>query len=573
MNLSRRGFLGGGTAFFLAGCRTYDWFGAPELRFGVVSDIHVTTPKSTALFRKALRYFKGRGVDAVMVPGDLTDWGLRSGYRYVAEAWAEVFGGRETVPLFCTGNHDWDGWRYGDMTMEMHANGYSEDDHNTAFGMEKCWREAFGEPFAPIRVRTVKGYDFVSSEWRGFADFPEWMAKNGARFRGKRPFFYFQHPPAQGTTSDSAGWADKGAAFKALKDFPNAIAFTGHTHRPFNDERSIWQGEFTAIATPSLSYQCFPSGYENGGSRRNGTSEQAMPYLAMRRDLRGGEGYFVSVYPDKMVVERIDIEEDCAEGAPAWVVPLGTAERPLDLARRTAASRAPEFPEGAAVDVETRNTENRSDRWIIVMNCEFPAAVPEPDARVWDYEIRAVFADGTAPVVKKFLSPAFAYTAAHEPERMRFWFDVKELPEDKEFHLEVRASNCFGKTSRPIRSKAMRTSPGYEKVRHLCVVLGFDANDTAAKDVLVRHGLAEAYGTGPLPKVCPVEIGPDMTAAAFGAKLDTLIRGPEKAAELLFRGVPASRLEELMTAIDVRREQDWIDVTTHELYNKWFGGR
>ena len=573
MNLSRRSFLGGGTAFFLAGCKTSEWFGAPELRFGVVSDIHVTTPKSTAMFRKALRYFKGRGADAVMVPGDLTDWGLRSGYRYVAEAWAEVFGGTQTVPLFCTGNHDWDGWRYGDMTVEMHANGYSEDDHNTAFGMEKCWREAFGEDFAKIRVRTVKGYDFISSEWRGLEDFPEWMAKNGARFRGSRPFFYFQHPPAQGTTSDSAGWADKGAAFKALKDFPNAIAFTGHTHRPFNDERSIWQGEFTAIATPSLSYACFPSGYENGGSKRNGTSEQAMPFLATRRDLRGGEGYFVSVYPDKMVVERIDIEEDCTEGAPAWIVPLGTTERPLDLAHRTAVSRAPEFPAGAVVDVETRNTENRSDKWVIVMNCEFPAAVPEPDSRVWDYEIRAVFADGTKPLVKKFLSPAFAYTAAHEPERMRFWFDVKELPEDKEFYLEVRASNCFGKVSRPIRSKTMRTFPGYGKVKHICVVLGFDANDTAAKDILARRGLSDVYGTGPLPKVCPVQIGPDMTAQALGAKLDALICGPEKTAELIFRGIPAARLEELMTAIDARRDKDWLDITTHESYNKWFGGK
>ncbi len=296
-----------------------------------------------------------------------------------------------------------------------------------------------------------------------------------------------------------------------------------------------------------------------------------MPVLPTRRDLRGGEGYFVSVYADKMVVERIDIEEDCAEGAPAWVVPLGTGERPLDLARRAAASRAPEFPAGAEIDAETRNTENRSDRWIIALNCEFPAAVPESGARVWDYEIRAVFADGTASLVKKFLSPAFARTAAHEPERMRFWFDVKELPEGKEFHLEARASNCFGKVSRPIRSKTMRTRPGYGSVKHLCVVLGFEADDGAAREILVRHGLKDAYGTGPLPRMCPVEIGPDMTPKAFGAKLDELVRSPERTAELLFRGVSATRLEELMKELDVRCKHDWVDVTTHESYIKWFG--
>ena len=79
----------------------------------------------------------------------------------------------------------------------------------------------------------------------------------------------------------------------------------------------------------------------------------------------------------------------------------------------------------------------------------------------------------------------------------------------------------------------MRTFPGYGKGKHICVVLGFDPNDTAAKDVLARRGLSDVYGTGPLPKVCPVEIGPGMTAQALGAKLDALICGPEKTAELI----------------------------------------
>ena len=30
----------------LSGCRSFDLFGTPEMTFGVVSDIHVTPPKS-----------------------------------------------------------------------------------------------------------------------------------------------------------------------------------------------------------------------------------------------------------------------------------------------------------------------------------------------------------------------------------------------------------------------------------------------------------------------------------------------------------------------------------------------
>ena len=460
-DFTRRGFIGGATAFLVAGCRSGGWLaGFPSLKFGVVSDIHITTPASCRMLEKAFRYFRSRGADAVMIPGDLTDWGVKSGLEYVKATWDKVFAGTDAVPLFCTGNHDFEGWCYGDMVVEMHANGYSENEALSKLGMASEWERIFGEKYAPIRVRTVKGYDFISAEWDSFSKFPEWFAANGGRFNGDKPFFYFQHPPAKGTTPDGAGWADKGAAFAALKDSPNAVVFTGHSHTSFNDERSIWQGEFTAFATPSLSYLSFPSGHENGNDKRDGTSTLAMPMLPVRRDLRGGQGYFVSVYDDRMVVERIDIEEDCDEGAPAWVVPFDGGKRPYDLSARTAASVAPKFPNGAALRAETRNTENRKGKWAIVMNCEFPAAIMPRGERVFDYEISAVLKNGSKPLVKKFLSPAYPRMAKYEPKTMRFWFDVAELPQDVDYVLEARAYNCFGKASEPLVSGTWHSRPG-----------------------------------------------------------------------------------------------------------------
>ena len=457
--VSRRAFIAGSAAFAAAGCRTSGWFGEPDLRFGVISDTHVTVPSTTALMEKAFAWFRKRGADAVMIPGDLTDWGLKSSLGYVADAWKRHFGGTGVVPLFCTGNHEYRGWAYGDMTLDMHAHGYSEDEHLTLLGMGKCWQETFGEEFAPVRVRTVKGYDFISGEWQGYKELPAWMAANGERFRGAKPFFYFQHPPMKGTTSDATGNADSGAGFAALRDFPNAIAFTGHTHRPFTDERSIWQGEFTAIAVPSLSYACFPPGHENAGRDPGAT----MPELPARRDLRGGQGYFVTVWRDRVVVERIDIEEGCIETAPAWTIPVGTSERPYELARRTAESSAPEFPAGAMVETETRNTHNRSGNWAIAMNCEFPAAVAAKGERVYDYEIKAVPEDGSKPLVKRFLSPAYHYGPHREPKRMRFWFNAAELPQCVGYVLEVRAYNCFGKASQPLRSRVWKSEPGLDE--------------------------------------------------------------------------------------------------------------
>ena len=464
--MNRREFLfSAGAVTMLSGCRSLDLFGTPELKFGVVSDIHVTTPKSCALFEKALRQFKRRGVDAVMVPGDITDWGLKSSLRYVKETWDRVFGGTDVVPLFCTGNHDYDGWSYGDMTMEMHANGYSEAERLVK-DLPAAWESVFGEKFANVRCRTVKGFDFVSCEF-GASDGTElkaWADANRARLSGGKPFFFFQHLPIKGTTVDSFGWADNGVTKPILDAFPNCVAFTGHTHRPFIDERQIWQGEFTAVGIPSLSYAGLPGGHENGGGNRGGKSKQAMPPIPVRRDLRGGEGYVVSVWTDKIVIERRDIEED-DEGAPEWLIPLAavTVEKPYADKMRGAREPVPQFPAGAELNIETRNTENRSGFWTIVMNCEFPSAVMPEGHRVFDYEIMAVPTDGSEVLVKRFLSPAYPKMAKYEPARQRFWFDVAELPQDKDYRIEVRARNCFECVSTPIFSRIFHGRPGLDK--------------------------------------------------------------------------------------------------------------
>ena len=100
LGVSRREFiLSSLAASFVAGCRSMDLFGRPALTFGVVSDIHVTSAGTEARYEKALRLFKSRGADAVMVCGDIADWGTVNSWEHVRDAWKRVFDGTDTVPL------------------------------------------------------------------------------------------------------------------------------------------------------------------------------------------------------------------------------------------------------------------------------------------------------------------------------------------------------------------------------------------------------------------------------------------------------------------------------------------
>ena len=471
IELSRRNFLGGVAALMGAsGCRSLGIVGdKPNIVFGVISDIHITTPESTAAFVSALKYFRDRKVDAVVVSGDLADWGLKSGLQCVADAWESVFpggrapDGRKVERLFCTGNHDYDGYWYGDMTLDMHVQGYSEQEALDKLGMKKCWEEVFKEDFETVRRRTVKGYDFISVEWskdnKWAADADAWFEKNGQSLDKKKPFFFFTHCPLACTAACSS---EKNGSIKAFSKMPNAVAFSGHRHWSLTDERSIWQGDYTAIAVPSMSYTSMPGGYENGYDVRDATSTRSMDLLPARRNRERPQGFVVSVFDDRIEVERRDFAKG-VEAAPAWIVTPPAAEKSrYAFSQSSKRTPVPQFPAGASVKTYTSNFNTRNDKWTIMMMLEFPSA-RAPKGRVYDYEVRIEMLDGTVAGVKRFLAPAFYKLECEEPAWQKFAMDAMALPETGKYRLKVYPRNCFGVCGNPIESKVRESKPGKKK--------------------------------------------------------------------------------------------------------------
>jgi predicted phosphodiesterase len=447
--MERRDFITGmlAGAGFASGCRMVSPFMGGEsarLKFGVVSDVHVKLAADgrslapgydTQTLEQTFTYFRDCGVDAVMIAGDIADIGFVSELKAVADTWFKVFpgdrapDGRKVERLFVFGNHDaYALQKGGDIFKDpkvLQREAIEADP-------QKAWDYCFHEEWSPYFKKTVKGFDFFCSHWQsgvwcnGYAEtgcsgcadaFRSAMEKCDPA----KPFFYVQHPHPRDTVYGRDAWGvDDGTSTRLLSAFPQAVAFSGHSHEPLTNERAIWRGAFTSVATGSLRYLSANSifnradvaGYENGGcdvyapnvnradrgiyyARYN--APKSMSVEATCRDIRVGQ--IVSVYDDRIEFEKreflsgMKLSED-------WVVELPAKAK--SFAVRAKSAKTAEFPAGAKISaVRTsaktrglkRNEINIEPEEKAAIRFEFPPA--NVGGRVAEYEISAANSGGS----------------------------------------------------------------------------------------------------------------------------------------------------------------------------------
>lgn len=491
MMLDRRSFLkrtamglcwlGGGRVFAVAAS-------APEvkplLRFGVVSDIHfrLDFAKGKGLFPErddrtfvhALEYFRDNGVDAVMVCGDLADSGLVEELESVAEAWNKVFpgdkapNGRRVERLFVTGNHDHVGYTYAnsDKVARLYPDMTERKRHLLHLDMAAQWERIFGEPYRPAFVKTVKGYSFIGAHYANSSGEPTALpliAEVGGKTDSGKPFFFFQHMHLRHTCYGCWAWGrDDGKATKALSAFPNAVAFSGHSHYSLVDERSVWQGAFASFGAGSLSalsqtYDEFPrQGFENS-AQPWGAHDKAINAAKVNPRIEGAsrQGMLVSVYQDRMVLARRDFRSDLSLG-PDWVLPFPavSSQKPYAFNVRRKKMRAPQFAADAAVAVARAEGQTRGGEKKAVAEITFPPANAAAD-RVYLYEITAETEDGTETMPWRFI--AGSYLCSKDDPRyvrgMSCRIASDELPDADRIRFRVRPAGWFGAHGRAVVSK------------------------------------------------------------------------------------------------------------------------
>ena len=413
-------FILGTVSLGLVSCSNNSDF-TPVLRFAVASDVHIKDSGSDAeeaqlekLFEVSYRHSRSIGssykaLDAVIFAGDFTDLGTLTSMNKFKSIVDDNLKS-ETQALVSLGNHEF--FTDPQNTEERYKSVFNTevDEHLVIQGFHFIKLSPNGESFSEEKLR------WLSEELEKAAlDTPD------------LPIFVVQHQHVKGTVYGSTGWGVDGL-YDILSKYPQVVDFSGHSHFPIQDERSLWQGDFTAIGTGTLSYiemglngvssdYVFPHGKHGDYElwKRTGDSDYAV-FQIVECDKNGNirlTGY--DLISDTVLFEkRIDSPSD----------------KSCFITNETKAvtTSVPEFSEGSACQI------NESE------NGEILLAIPQAlsDAYIESYRAE-VYSDGK--LIKTYYALSGQIFTPH-PETIHI--RITGLEKGREYTVRIYAVNAYG---------------------------------------------------------------------------------------------------------------------------------
>ena len=244
---------------------------SPILRFVACSDVHldgtedqVNAERLANLIKDMYKYSEVQNhntVDALMVVGDFAGGGAESEYAMFNRIIKENIK-PQTQLLTVMGNHEFINYR--------------DIDASAAYPV---YQQMINQDVDTDVV--INGYHFIGVSYdnngKTFKGKTKWLREkleNATKEDPTKPIFVYQHPSPTLTIYGSISWSDPDIK-KVLKDYPQVIDFSGHSHYSPSDPRSVWQGEFTAIGCGSLKALMGNLNYIEGDNDAPGESAAA----------------------------------------------------------------------------------------------------------------------------------------------------------------------------------------------------------------------------------------------------------------------------------------------------------
>lgn len=211
----------------------------PTVRLVVFSDTHNENDNVADAIDTAYRLFDDEkpyaGVDAFYCLGDFSSIGEEGAYQaYTDTLKAHVRS--ETPCITIHGNHE-----------------FKDANYKTYF------KKHFG--YEPDNVQQINGFSCIAfsgerslTEWTFTPSSLKWLSgavKDAEKTADGKAIFVFQHPHPWGTVYGSTVWGDPQLNV-VFNGHTAVVDFSGHSHFPMNDPRSINQSSYTTVGCGTL---------------------------------------------------------------------------------------------------------------------------------------------------------------------------------------------------------------------------------------------------------------------------------------------------------------------------------
>ncbi len=380
----------------------------PSIRFAVCSDTHNRNDNVAEMMDRCYELYDNdpvyAGIDLFGFCGDMTSVGENKDMDAFKKAVDEHIKG-DTELLVLLGNHEL-------------KNSASREYFTELFGVE------------PDRHITVNGFHFISISNTYENSFSIsasiWASKEADKAVADTPdmpVFVFQHPHNFATVYGSTVWASP-QLNSAWSGKSNIVNFSGHSHYPMNDPRSIWQGSYTALGCGGMNYfelekdfvvGQHPEGYDN-----------AAQFYIVEADNDGSVRILCyDLVSDSFFGEEYYIEDVNDPSCFAYT-----------YKNRSANSTAPVWNEGTKISLQ----KNENGEYIL----SFDKA--EDKLIVQNYKIK-ITRNGLPVYSKTHLSD---YYLVNTDSTASFNLGELELKAGREYKIEITAVNAYYQLSQPI---------------------------------------------------------------------------------------------------------------------------
>lgn len=422
---------------------------AQVLRLGIISDTQPgnnSRKAGTPLFyvEKAFKLMRELGVDGILIAGDLSNVNDPSVYVEIRKIYDEVFGNDAQKPHFMPvmGNHD----RSGGLPKDNPARTKEEREKRFMEGLKV-------DTLHPHLV--INGFDVIGRSFEGGngagcnADDEAWFRAELAKAIERdpvKPIIVCGHNHGYDTVYGSVPWGNR-AITRLFAPYQQVIHFSGHTHYPNEDPRTIHQKDFTSVGTSTLNYLW--------------VDEPCIEYPGRHE----GKNMLYMVADDKQVVIRRyqlrDNSEILDNGKP-WTLPLPLNKENFvyEPSRRVKDNPpvAPQFPEGAAIAAKPF-PEGKPFNGVVITGT---AAKHVDFVHHYKIDIFAKNAEGgwdkktTSPIIfhsdfyrgLNFMKPTFECKIPLQPRTKEFQgFDFQP---STTYRFEMKPCESFGTAGKPL---------------------------------------------------------------------------------------------------------------------------